>query len=618
LIGGKTEKALIELAKREALGDYVLLENCIPLVEDLVRGIEQRFKEQKSRNDVKHFLADRLSSEERLLGIWVGFEPGAFDGKDGQNKGENHSDKNGRFVPYCYRDDKGEINTMPLEEIEKEEFYSQPRENKKITILKPFRFEIEGEKVLMTTVAKPIYNKVKFIGVTGVDIRLKIAKEIFEDILYFKTGLGSASTGELKQMASRGGKRGKKVLSQVVQVLISNQKEIMAEIQKAAEAIWEASEKIAGSTEGLSASTESQAGSVEELTATMQEMGASIQEVADNIQKTSENAEKVSGSIIELNRSLNEVDQNVETIAGEVDAVKDAAEEMEKTSAESSGKTRETNQEMQKTLAITQEGKEYLQKTVTEMEGINQLVGQMAGAAEELGGSAGKIGEIVELIDDIAEQTNLLALNASIEAARAGEHGKGFAVVASAISDLADRSQEATGDIGHLIKRIQKEVESAVETSRKGSDRVKQGSQIVMEAGEAFAHIHGAVNDVTEKMGEITRNIEGQNKQSIRVKEAIEKINSFMEDITTSTQKQVTNTEEVVTMVEKMADLAREVAAASEEQSASSDEVVKTVENVSKDAEENARASEEIADSGDDLRGLSKDLLTVLKQFAVE
>ena len=68
----------------------------------------------------------------------------------------------------------------------------------------------------------------------------------------------------------------------------------------------------------------------------------------------------------------------------------------------------------------------------------------------------------MELISDITEQTNVLALNAAIQAASAGEAGRGFSVVAEEVQRLAERSAEATKQIGAIVKTIQTDTGDAV------------------------------------------------------------------------------------------------------------------------------------------------------------
>jgi methyl-accepting chemotaxis protein len=104
--------------------------------------------------------------------------------------------------------------------------------------------------------------------------------------------------------------------------------------------------------------------------------------------------------------------------------------------------------------------------------------------------SSKKIVDIIGVIDGIAFQTNILALNAAVEAARAGEQGRGFAVVASEVRNLAQRSAAAAKEIKTLIGD--------------SVDKVREGSNLVEQAGVTMEEVVASVRRVTDIMGEIT------------------------------------------------------------------------------------------------------------------
>ncbi|KVH63162.1 hypothetical protein WS89_09110 [Burkholderia sp. MSMB1072] len=173
----------------------------------------------------------------------------------------------------------------------------------------------------------------------------------------------------------------------------------------------------------------------------------------------------------------------------------------------------------------------------------NTVVGQVVGTMGEINDSSAKIADIIAIIEGIAFQTNILALNAAVEAARAGEEGRGFAVVAGEVRSLAQRSSSAAKEIKTLI-------DASVE-------RIRTGSTLVDEAGRTMNDVIGAVQRVTDIMGEIAAASEEQSGGIDQVARAV----AQMDEVTQQNAALVEEAAAAAQSLDKQAMRLRETAA---------------------------------------------------------
>ncbi|WP_441296804.1 methyl-accepting chemotaxis protein [Bacillus sp. M6-12] len=289
----------------------------------------------------------------------------------------------------------------------------------------------------------------------------------------------------------------------------------------------------------ISATSQTVAVTSEQLTVGAAETSTAAEQVTYSIQDVAQEAESQLQAAIENEETVNELEKGISKIVDSSNHIYDSASLVTKQA---------------------EEGNMTIQKTVHQINFINQSTVETAGIVDELGKSSQEIGAIVSVITDIAEQTNLLALNASIEAARAGEHGKGFAVVAEEVRKLAEQSKESGQQIAGLINRIQNDTKVAITSMNKGKTEVEMGMRVAQEAGDAFQKIQDAIEQVNGKIQESAGYTSQISSTTLKVANTFKKASE-------NAQKTLLNTQTV--------------AASSEEQLASMQEVTASATSMS-------------------------------------
>lgn len=188
-------------------------------------------------------------------------------------------------------------------------------------------------------------------------------------------------------------------------------------------------------------------------------------------------------------------------------------------------------------LAAAEEGQRAVQNSIAGMNEIRDQIQETSKRIKRLGESSQEIGEIIELISDITEQTNVLALNAAIQAASAGEAGRGFSVVAEEVQRLAERSAEATKQIGALIRTIQTDTQDAVAAMEKSTQGVVEGAKLSDAAGQALSNIGSVSRQLAELIEQISQNTSVQARSAGGVAQSIQHILTVNEETSAGTQK---------------------------------------------------------------------------------
>lgn len=140
---------------------------------------------------------------------------------------------------------------------------------------------------------------------------------------------------------------------------------------------------------------------------------------------------------------------------------------------------------------------------------------------------AENIGQIMTIITDIADQTNLLALNAAIEAARAGDAGRGFAVVADEVRKLAEKTMDATSNVGEAVEKIQHFSRTNVKAVEAMANNISSSTDAIVRSGEQMQKIVSVVENTNEQVQSIAAASDQQSVTSEEINMTVSSVAEF-------------------------------------------------------------------------------------------
>ncbi len=228
-----------------------------------------------------------------------------------------------------------------------------------------------------------------------------------------------------------------------------------------------------------------------------------IGEVVGSVQQVSDASEHTADIAIRT-------DKGVQTQLAEIEQVATAVHQMTATAQDVARNASQAAEAASNADRAANQGRHIVQDTGSTITELAGEIGRAVDVVQALARDSENIDAILVTIRSIAEQTNLLALNAAIEAARAGEQGRGFAVVADEVRNLAQKTQQATGEIQQMIQQLQNGTRDVVAVMEQSQSRTLHSVEQASAAAEALQAITQAVSLINDMNNQIASAAEEQ------------------------------------------------------------------------------------------------------------
>lgn len=389
------------------------------------------------------------------------------------------------------------------------------------------KYQLSGENIICATIPSEeftgglsqLQRNTVFISIAAIVLCILIIYmllkiNITNEINKLMKQIKAIGEGDLTKAVSIRSSKEFSLLSEGINLMTNNLREIIEKGLEVAVKLKESGEKLA-----ISADMSSKGAA---------EMATTINELAEGANEQAEGATKGAMTAKDILDKAQAISLSIE------DTVKS---------------TELTKETVMEGVAIIKYQSEKMQESVES----SKILGN---SIDELSSRANEIGDIINVITSIADQTNLLALNAAIEAARAGEVGRGFAVVADEVRKLAEGSTKAAHQISDIIVQIQLSVEYAKQQADNSISVIEEQQEAVKNTQEAFDKINNATQEAVAQVGRIAEATENIIKGIHTIVDIVESQAAASEESAAGTEEISASVQEQTASIEEVADIA--------------------------------------------------------------
>jgi methyl-accepting chemotaxis protein len=263
-------------------------------------------------------------------------------------------------------------------------------------------------------------------------------------------------------------------------------------------------------------------------------------------------ASRLSAASDELSSQVGEVTRGAEVQRARVDSTATAMTEMNATVLEVAKNAGQAADQSELTKGKAQDGANLVNQVVQSINQVNQVADTLQKNMADLGTQAESIGGVMNVISDIADQTNLLALNAAIEAARAGEAGRGFAVVADEVRKLAEKTMNATKEVGTNITAIQSSARGNIKEVGDAVRAIAEATALSNSSGRALQEIVALAMANSQVVSSIATAAEEQSATSEEINRSVEEISHEVGSAADSMTQASNSVREVARMAQEL------------------------------------------------------------------